>query len=182
MQAPSDAVSFYALSMMLIWKEGARMKPTLRVSRYLLVVTVVGCIVMFGVVTIYAALSVGSVILRIHVGGYALTDIAAVTVAAFKILDLFLLGTILYIVALGLAALFLDAEAALPRWFKVGELQDLKVIVSQSVVVVLLIAFLGDVLEWENGTDIAFVGGGVAAVIAAIALMLRSGPREGGGA
>ena len=102
------------------------------------------------------------------------------TVAAFKILDLFLLGTILYIVALGLAALFLDAEAALPRWFKVGELQDLKVIVSQSVVVVLLIAFLGDVLEWENGTDIAFVGGGVAAVIAAIALMLRSGPREGG--
>ena len=40
------------------------MKPILRVSRYLLVVTVVGCIVMFGVVTIYAALSVGSVILR----------------------------------------------------------------------------------------------------------------------
>lgn len=158
------------------------MKPILRISRYLLVVTVVGCIVMFGVVTIYAALSVGSVVLQIHAGGYALTDIAAVTVAAFKILDLFLLGTILYIVALGLAALFLDAEAALPRWFKVGELQDLKVIVSQSVVVVLLIAFLGDVLEWENGTDIAFVGGGVAAVIAAIAFMLRSGRREGGGA
>ena len=109
------------------------MKPILRVSRYLLVVTVVGCIVMFGVVTIYAALCVGSVTLQIHVGGYALTDIAAVTVAAFKILDLFLLGTILYIVALGLAALFLDAETALPPWFKVGELQDLKVIVSSRL-------------------------------------------------
>jgi uncharacterized membrane protein YqhA len=150
------------------------MKPLLHISRYLLVVTVVGCIVMFGVVTIYAALAVGGAILKIWPGGIAPADIAAVTVSAFKILDLFLLGTILYIVALGLAALFLDSEAALPRWFKVRELQDLKMIVSQSVVVVMLVAFLGDVLEWENATDIAYVGGGVAAVIAAIAFMLRS--------
>lgn len=151
------------------------MQPILRVSRYLLVVTVVGCLVMFAVVTIYAAAAVGGTTLKIRLDGYALTDIATVTVAAFKILDLFLLGTILYIVALGLAALFLDSEAALPRWFKVRELQDLKMIVSQSVVVVMLVALLGDVLEWEKGTDIAFVGGGIAAVIAAIAFMLRSG-------
>lgn len=151
------------------------MRPILRFSRYFLIITVVGCIVMFGVVTIYAALAVGGAVLTIHFGGYTATAIATMTVSAFKILDLFLLGTIFYIVALGLAALFLDGESALPPWFKVGELQDLKVIVSQTVVVVLLVAFLGDVLEWENGTDIAFVGGGVAAVIAAIALMLRSG-------
>ncbi len=106
-------------------------------------------------------------------GGINPADIAAVNVSAFKMLDLFLLGTIFYIVALGLAWLFLDSEAALPRWFKVRELQDLKMIVSQSVVLVMLVAFLGDVLEWENATDIAFVGAGVAAVIAAIAFMLR---------
>jgi uncharacterized membrane protein YqhA len=149
------------------------MKPILRISRYLLVVTVVGCIVMFGAVTIYAAVAVGGAVLKMSFGGIIPTDIAAVTVSAFKILDLFLLGTIFYIVALGLAALFLDSEAALPRWFKVRELQDLKMIVSQSVVLVMLVAFLGDVLEWENATDIAFVGAGVAAVIAAIAFMLR---------
>jgi uncharacterized membrane protein YqhA len=149
------------------------MKTILRVSRYLVVVTVVGCIVMFGAVTIYAALAVGAGILKILFGSSALTDINAVTVAAFKILDLFLVGTIFYIVALGLAALFLDSEAALPRWFKVRELQDLKVIVSQTVVVVMLIAFLGFVLEWDAGMDIAFVGGGIAAVIAAIAFMVR---------
>jgi uncharacterized membrane protein YqhA len=62
----------------------------------------------------------------------------------------------------------------LPRWFKVRELHDLKMSLLQAVVVVMLVAFLGDVLEWENGTDIAFIGGGVAAVIAAIAIMLRS--------
>jgi uncharacterized membrane protein YqhA len=111
-------------------------------------------------------------------GGYALTEIATATVYAFKILDLFLIGTILYIVVLGLAALFLDSEAALPRWFKIRELQDLKDVVSHSVVVVLLVAFFGDVLEWEKGTDIAFVGGGIAVVIAAVAFMLRTNRTE----
>ena len=154
------------------------MKPMLRVSRYPVVVAVVGCIVMFGVVTIYAAVAVGSATLKILFGGYALTEIATVTVCAFKILDLFLIGTILYIVALGLAALFLDSEAALSRWFKIRELQDLKDVVSQSVVVVLLVAFLAIVLEWDNGTDIAFVGGGIAAVIAAVAFMLRTSRAE----
>ena len=149
------------------------MKPILRISRYGLVVTVVGCVIMFGAVTIYAAVAVAGAILKMSFGGVNPTDIAVATVSAFKILDLFLLGTIFYIVALGLAALFLDSEAALPRWFKVRELQDLKTIVSQSVVLVMLVAFLGDVLEWESATDIAFVGGGVAAVIAAIAFMLR---------
>jgi len=39
----------------------------------------------------------------------------------------------------------------------------------------MLVAFLGDVLEWERGTDILFVGSGIALVIAAVALMLRHG-------
>ncbi len=58
------------------------------------------------------------------------------------------------------------------------QLQDLKDVVSQSVVVVLLVAFLGIVVEWEMGTDIAFVGGGIAAVIAAVAFMLRTSRAE----
>jgi len=106
------------------------MKPILRACRYLVVVAVVGCIVMFGVVTLYAAGAAGNMILQALHGGFTLDDIAHVTVYAFKILDLFLIGTILYIVALGLAALFLDSEAALPRWFKVRELQDLKFVLA----------------------------------------------------
>lgn len=153
------------------------MKAILRISRYFVVLAVLGCLVMFAVVTVYAALAVGNAIVHFYDAGVALDGIATVTVYAFKILDLFLVGTILYIVALGLAALFLDSEAALPRWFKVQELQDLKVILSQSVVVVMVVAFLGDVLEWESGTDIIFVGAGIAAVIAALAYMLRGQSR-----
>lgn len=154
------------------------MKAILRISRHFVVLAVVGCLAMFAAVTVYAAVAVGNAIIHFYGAGMALSEIGSVTVYAFKILDLFLLGTILYIVALGLAALFLDSEAALPRWFKVRELQDLKIILSQSVVVVMVVAFLGDVLEWETGTDILFVGGGIAAVIAALTYMLRGYGRD----
>ena len=63
----------------------------------------------------------------------------------------------------------------MPAWLKVRDLQDLKAVLSQSVVLVILVAFLGDVLEWERGSDILFVGAGIALVIAAAALMLRYG-------
>jgi uncharacterized membrane protein YqhA len=52
---------------------------------------------------------------------------------------------------LGLAALFLDSEGVLPRWIKVRELQDLRFVLAQSIVVMMLFGFLGDVLEWEDG-------------------------------
>src|SRR5262245_33534157 len=126
------------------------MRSILRVSRYFIVLAVIGCLVMFWSVTIYAAFAVGSSMLQLLHGGVTADDIAAAMLRAFKILDLFLLATILYIVALGLAALFLDSAAALPRWLHVSELYDLKVVLAQSVVVVLLVAFLGDVLEWET--------------------------------
>ena len=153
------------------------MNRLLRVSRYVVVLSVVGCLVMFAALTLYAAVAVGNAIVQFYGAPAALGGIAAVTVYAFKILDLFLIGTILYIVALGLSALFLDTEAALPKWFKVRDLQDLKALLSQSVVVVMVVAFLGDVLEWEKGSDIAFVGGGIALVIAALAYMLRGHDR-----
>jgi len=151
------------------------MEMMLRASRHLVVVGVLGCLVMFAMLTIYAAVAVGSVLVKVMGSGFALSEIAVVTVYAFKILDLFLLATILYIVALGLGALFLETHGSLPSWLKVRDLQDLKAVLSQSVVLVILVAFLGDVLEWERGSDILFVGAGIALVIAAAALMLRYG-------
>jgi uncharacterized membrane protein YqhA len=154
------------------------MKAILRASRYVMVIAVAGCLVMFAAVTIFGVLAVLRAIVELSREGTALTQVPLVTVAAFKILDLFLLGGILYIVALGLGALFLDAKSALPAWYRVRELRDLKVVLSQSVIVLLLVDFLGDVLEWERGTDIAFVGVGLAMVIAAVAYQLREMPAQ----
>jgi uncharacterized membrane protein YqhA len=149
------------------------MNLVLRASRYVVVIAVIGCLVMFAAVTVFGALAVVQAIVKVARNDAPLSQLATVTVYAFKILDLFLLGTILYIVALGLGSLFLDTKAAMPRWFEVREIQDLKVVLSQSVILVMLVAFLGDVLEWEQGSDILYVGGGIAMVIAAVAFMLR---------
>ena len=155
------------------------MRVILHASRHVVVIAILGCLVMFAAVTIYGAIGVALAVREMTRNGPSFAVAATVTVSAFKILDMFLLGAILYIVALGLGALFLNTETALPAWFEVRELQDLKVILSQSVIVVMLVAFLGDVLEWEQGSDILFVGGGVALVIAAVAFMLRGVPRRG---
>jgi len=154
------------------------MTAILRASRYVMVIAVAGCLLMFAAVTVFGILAVLRAIVELSREGTALTQVPVVTVAAFKVLDLFLLGSILYIVALGLGALFLDARSALPTWFRVRELRDLKVVLSQSVIVVLLVDFLGDALEWERGTDIAFVGAALAMVIAAVAYQLREMPAQ----
>src|SRR5262249_44821595 len=116
------------------------MNAILRASRHLVVVAVLSCLVLFATGTLYGALTVVEAMVQVYRNGAGLAQLPPVTVYAFKILDLFLLGTILYIVALGLGALFLDTETALPRWFEVRELQDLKTVLSQSVIVVMLIA------------------------------------------
>jgi len=158
------------------------MKTILRASRHVVVVAVLGCLVMFGLATIVAAIAVANTVAEVLHGGTALSQLASVTAVAFKILDLFLVGAILYIVALGLGALFLDTKGALPAWFEIREFDDLKVVLWHSIIIVLLVSFLGDVLEWEQGTDIVFVGGGIAMVIAAVAFMQRDGsPRRDDG-
>ena len=156
------------------------METILRASRHIVVVAVLGCLVMFAGVTILAAVALANAVAGAFHGGTPLAQVATVTVVAFKILDLFLVGAILYIVALGLAALFLDTQGALPRWFEIREFEDLKVVLSHSIIVVILVAFLGEVLEWERGTDVLYVGAGVALVIAAVAFMQRdhARPRE----
>src|SRR5262249_59992325 len=156
------------------------MRALLHLSRHIIVISVLGCLVMFGGVTIFGAVAVGQAIVEMTQVGTSVTGVATVTVHVFKILDVFLMGAILYIVALGLGALFLDTKSALPAWFEVHELQDLKIILSQSVIVVMLVTFLGDVLEWEQGSDIAFVGGGIALVVAALAYMLKSARQDRG--
>src|SRR5262250_2392235 len=60
-----------------------KMKPILRACRYLIVVAVIGCLVMFGVVTLYATGAAGNLILEVLHGGFSLDDIAHVTVYAF---------------------------------------------------------------------------------------------------
>jgi uncharacterized membrane protein YqhA len=99
-------------------------------------------------------------------------------VELIEITDVILLGTVLYIVALGLYQLFIDQNLTLPRWLKVNDLTDLKRDLIGVVVVLLGVSFLGEVVNWEGENDILPLGAGIALVIAALGFILWLTPNE----
>lgn len=95
-------------------------------------------------------------------------------VDAVSVIDIFLLGTVMYIISAGLYQLFVDDRLTLPRWLHIGTLDDLKAKLTGVIVVGMLVAFLGYVIEWDDhSTEIAAVGLAIAAVIAAVGLYYR---------
>ncbi len=99
-------------------------------------------------------------------------------VELIEIIDVILLGTVLYIVALGLYQLFIDRHLPLPNWLKVGDLTDLKRDLIGVVVVLLGVSFLGEVVNWEGDANVLPLGAAVAFVIAALGLILWITPKK----
>jgi uncharacterized membrane protein YqhA len=106
------------------------------------------------------------------------SHIDRLAVDMIEITDVILLGTVLYIVALGLYQLFIDHNMALPRWLKVDDLADLKRDLIGVVVVLLGVSFLGEVVNWEGNNDILPLGAGIAIVIAALGFILWLTPNK----
>ena len=106
------------------------------------------------------------------------SHIDRLAVELIEITDVILLGTVLYIVALGLYQLFIDQSLALPRWLKVNDLTDLKRDLIGVVVVLLGVSFLGEVVNWEGQYDIFPLGAGIALVIAALGFILWLTPNK----
>ena len=99
-------------------------------------------------------------------------------VELIEIIDVILLGTVLYIVALGLYQLFIDHKLPLPSWLKVNDLTDLKRDLIGVVVVLLGVSFLGEVVDWDHGVNLLPLGAAVALVIAALGFILWLTPHK----
>jgi uncharacterized membrane protein YqhA len=98
--------------------------------------------------------------------------------SALSIVDIFLLGTVLYIISAGLYQLFVDADLKLPDWLVIRTIEDLKVRLAGVIVVGMIVAFLGFVVDWKGGTDIIAPALGIAAVVLAIAVYFRLAPES----
>ena len=86
-----------------------------------------------------------------------------------ELTDVFLLGTVLYIVAIGLYELFVDATVPLPAWLRIDDLDQLKSKLVGVIVLLLGVTFLVAVAEWDGGSAILEFGAAIALVIAALA-------------
>lgn len=151
----------------------------LSLSRLLILLSVLGSFIASATLMVYGALrSVGIIVeLLSHISDSLLTDeqygkdLIAQTIA---LIDMFLLGTVLFIVAAGLYQLFVDSRTALPGWLRIRSLDDLKSLLTGVIIVALLVTFLGSAVSWKSGTDILYFGVAVAAVVVAANISMRS--------
>ena len=146
--------------------------------RLLLVIPVIGCI----------SLTAGVVIMgvgRIVVGGKLLvaSDFSAkaskqFSLAVIEIIDLFLIGTVAYIAAIGIYKLFISTvKIELPMRLKIETLKDLEDKILGVLVAALAVAFLGQAAGAETPEALLNYGGGIAVVIAALAFFMRHGDK-----
>jgi uncharacterized membrane protein YqhA len=84
-----------------------------------------------------------------------------------EIIDVFLVATVFYILALGLYELFI-AKAPLPGWLRICTLDDLKSSLLGMIIIALAVLILGAALTWDGTSAILEYGVAMAAGIAAI--------------
>jgi len=153
------------------------MARVLGTSRFLIILAVVGSFIASAVLMVYGLVRsiglVGSLL-----DGHETEEVAArdLILDALAVVDIFLLGTVLYIISAGLYQLFVDADLKLPPWLVIRTIEDLKQRLAGVIVVGMIVAFLGFLVDWKGGTDIIAPGLAIAAIVIAIALYFRLAP------
>lgn len=144
-------------------------------SRYVIVIAVLGTFLSGTVLLIFGVLSVVNVsieaIFELDLSSHGVEEMA---VEFIRLTDVFLLGTVLYIVSLGLFQLFIDPTLPLPPWLIINNLEHLKEKLIGVIVVLLGVTFLGEVVSWDGETDILRLGVAIALVIAALSFVLTT--------
>jgi uncharacterized membrane protein YqhA len=144
-------------------------KKILENSRYVVFIAVAGSLVATLTLLLFGIYEIGEVLLKIPQG---LVDSKTVVLKFIEIVDGFLLATVFLIIAVGLYELFIDSTLDLPEWLDIKTLDDLKAKLVGVVIIVLAVIFLGNTARWSGGTEILYLGGGIAAVIAALTYFL----------
>ena len=131
-----------------------RLRNIFAASRFVIGLAVIGSFVGSAILLVIATVTLFSIawneIVNFDPENLSGHHIDRLAVDLIEITDIILLGTVLYIVALGLYQLFIDHNLPLPRWLKVNDLTDLKRDLIGVVVVLLGVSFLGEVVNWEG--------------------------------
>lgn len=149
-------------------------------SRLLVLLAVGGSFLAATAMLVYASCEVVVVLAHtVRSGAISTEGGKTLALACIEIVDLYLLGTFFYIVALGLYELFIDASVPLPRWLEIRDLDDLKNKLVRVVVVVLAVTFLGQVVVWDGERNLLGFGVAIGAVIAALSWFLAQKAKQG---
>jgi uncharacterized membrane protein YqhA len=148
-------------------------------SRYVAAFAVLGAFLAAVTLYVYGTLVVIQLIwttlmdYRISVEG-----VKHLQVVFIEMTDVFLLGTVLFIVAFGLYQLFIQPSMNVPTWLKIRSLDQLTERLIEVVGVLLSVTFLAVAVEGEEDVSLLEFGVSVAIVIAALSLLLVVSHRQ----
>lgn len=145
------------------------LKKIISSSRYIVSAASVGAFVASLLLLIVALAQTLGVVSRAVTNFRAVVaDPKELTLVLVTNIDLFLLSAGFYIIALGFYELFVDDDIELPDWLEIHDFDDLKSNLVGIIIVVIAVAFLGQVIDWKGDGDIAYFGGAVGLVTAAL--------------
>lgn len=145
------------------------MRRILNASRYLVLAAVIGSL--FSAIALYAYGLVDTVVVILRTlssGEISSTGAKGLMLYFIEIFDLFLLGTVMLILALGLYELFIDPDFKMASRLEIHTFEDLKTTLVTVVIAVMAVTFLGQIMTWNGETSLLEIGLPVALVIAAL--------------
>ncbi len=145
------------------------MKFILSNGRYMVIIGVIGAFLAAISLFVYGGiLTVQQIIETIQAGHVSSKGSKSLMLSFVEIADIFLLGTVMYIISTGLYELFIDDNIELPGWLEIHTLDDLKQKLVGVIVVVMGVVFLGNVIKWHGETEIIYYGAAIAFMVAAL--------------
>lgn len=151
------------------------MNRFITLTRYLIILAVFATLLAATALLVFGAVETVTVIAHV-VQTLDFSSKAAKTLllSFIEIVDIFLLATVLYIIAVGLYELFIDDTVKVPDWLEIHTLDDLKNKLVGVVIVVIAVGFLGQFVSWNGETNLLISGGGAALVIASLTWFLNT--------
>ncbi len=148
-------------------------------SRYLVIIAVLGSFLASVALLFYGGLITITILIGIFAHPtFTIAGATHLTVECIEVVDLFLLATVLYIVALGLYELFIDDKLPVLPWLVITNLDDLKAKLIGVITVSLAVTFLAYVVEWDGNTNILALGVSVGLVLFSLSFLLSRTTRD----
>lgn len=144
-------------------------------SRYIVILAVISAFIASFTLMIMSVFKTLQEVYRLVTGG--LVNYVAATF--IELADLYLLGVVIFIIAIGLYKLFIDENVPTPAWLEIHHLDDLKSKLASLIIVVLAVSFLKQVVAWNGETNLLIYGVGIAAVMVALTYFLSVKTKPG---
>jgi uncharacterized membrane protein YqhA len=140
----------------------------LAATRFVVLVPVLCIFIATVVLIVYGTVATFAEIAAALSAGVNTKGAKALLLRFIELVDIFLLSTVMYVIAVGLYELFIAEIPGMPEWLVIKDLDALKQKLIGVVIVVLGVLFLGQVISYDGQSNLLIPGGAIALVIAAL--------------